>query len=142
MISSSSASSLGLLVGGVLGAVAGDEPVPSGGGVLLVLGGLVPGLVAGPPPAQRLGAGDGGAAGWRAGGAGQSRVSSATAFLAQASSTRSWPAAAAAMSAAVAALFRARGRPLETRCSRAIGVVGEQGFLAAGQRQVVAQVGG
>src|SRR6266567_348857 len=42
---------------------------------------------------------------------GQSRVSSATAFLAQASSTRSLPAAAAAMSAATAALFRALGSP-------------------------------
>ena len=44
MASSSSASSLGLLVGGVLGVVAGDEPVPSGSGVLLVFGGLVPGF--------------------------------------------------------------------------------------------------
>ena len=54
---------LGLLVSGVLGAVAGDEPVPSGGCLLLVLGGLVPGLVAGPPPAQCLGAGHGPAGG-------------------------------------------------------------------------------
>ena len=37
---------LGLLVSGVLGAVAGDEPVPSGGCLLFVLGGVVPGLVA------------------------------------------------------------------------------------------------
>jgi hypothetical protein len=50
---------LGLLVSGVLGAEARDEPVPLGGCLLLVLGGLVPGLVAGPPPAQCLGAGDG-----------------------------------------------------------------------------------
>jgi hypothetical protein len=48
----------GLLVSGVLGAVAGDEVMPPGG-CLLVLGGLVPGLVAGPPPAQCLGAGGG-----------------------------------------------------------------------------------
>jgi len=47
----------GLLVSGVLGAVAGDEMVPSGSCLLLVLGGLMPGLVAGPPPAQCPGAG-------------------------------------------------------------------------------------
>jgi hypothetical protein len=39
------------LVSGVLGAVAGDEVMPPGG-CLLVPGGLVPGLVAGPPPAR------------------------------------------------------------------------------------------
>jgi hypothetical protein len=49
----------GLLVSGVLGAVADDEVVPPGGCLLLVLGGLMSGLVAGPPPAQCLGAGDG-----------------------------------------------------------------------------------
>jgi hypothetical protein len=49
----------GLLGGGVLGAVAGGELVPPGGCLLFVPGGLVSGLVAGPPPAQRLGAGDG-----------------------------------------------------------------------------------
>jgi hypothetical protein len=54
---------LGLLVSGVLGAVAGDELVPSGGCLLLVLGGVVPGLVAGLPPAQRFGAGHGPAGG-------------------------------------------------------------------------------
>jgi hypothetical protein len=53
---------LGLLVGGVLGAVAGDEPVPSGGCLLFVFGGLVPGLVAGLPPAQGFGPVHG--AGW------------------------------------------------------------------------------
>ena len=47
----------GLLVSGVLGTVAGDEVVPSGGCLLLVLGGLMSGLVAGLPPAQCLGAG-------------------------------------------------------------------------------------
>jgi len=41
----------------------------------------------------------------------QSRVISATAFLAHSSSTRVLPALAAAMSAAMAALFSARGRP-------------------------------
>jgi len=46
------------------------------------------------------------------------------------------------MSAAVAALFSALGSPLETRCSRAGRVIGEKGFVAAGQRQVVAQVRG
>ena len=55
----------GLLVSGVLGTVAGDEMVPSGGCLLLVLGGLVPGLVAGPPPAQCLGAGHGPGGGLR-----------------------------------------------------------------------------
>ena len=59
MVSSSSASISGLLVSGVLGAVAGGELVPPGGCLLFVLGGLVPGLVAGPPPAQCLGAGRG-----------------------------------------------------------------------------------
>ena len=49
----------GLLVSGVLGAVAGDEMVPSGSCLLLVLRGLMSGLVAGPPPAQCLGAGHG-----------------------------------------------------------------------------------
>jgi hypothetical protein len=53
----------GLLVRGVLGAVAGEEMVPSGGCLLLVLGGLMSGLVAGPPPAQCFGAGDGPAGG-------------------------------------------------------------------------------
>src|SRR5207244_8425351 len=50
---------------------------------------------------------------------GQSRVSSATAFLAQASSMRSLLSAAAAMMAAVAALLSARGSPPEARWSRA-----------------------
>jgi hypothetical protein len=49
----------GLLVSGVLGAVAGGEMVPSGSCLLLVLGGLMSGLVAGPPPAQCFGAGHG-----------------------------------------------------------------------------------
>jgi hypothetical protein len=49
----------GLAVGGMLGAVAGDEPVPPGGCLLFVLGGLVPGFVSCPPPAQCLGAGHG-----------------------------------------------------------------------------------
>jgi hypothetical protein len=49
----------GLPVSGAPGAVAGGEMVPAGGGLLFVLGGLVSGLVACPPPAQRLGAGDG-----------------------------------------------------------------------------------
>jgi hypothetical protein len=53
---------LGLLVSGMLGAVAGDEPVPSGGCLLFVLGGVVPGLVAGLPPAQGFGPVHG--AGW------------------------------------------------------------------------------
>ena len=54
---------LGLLVSGVLGAVARDETVPSGGCPLLVLGSLVSGLVAGLPPAQCFGAGHGPAGG-------------------------------------------------------------------------------
>ena len=45
----------GLLVGGALGVEAGDEPVPSGQGLVLVLGGLPAGLVACPPPAKRRG---------------------------------------------------------------------------------------
>jgi hypothetical protein len=49
----------GLLVGGALGLEAGDEPVPLGQGLVLVLGGLPAGLVACPPPAQRLGASHG-----------------------------------------------------------------------------------
>src|SRR5947209_16205319 len=53
---------LGLPVGGALSAVARDKPVPPGGCVLLVLGGLVPGLVAGLPPAQGFGPVHG--AGW------------------------------------------------------------------------------
>ena len=53
----------GLLVSGVLGAVASDETVPSGGCVMFVFGSLMPGLVAGLPPAQCLGAGHGPAGG-------------------------------------------------------------------------------
>ena len=53
----------GLLVSGVLGAEAGDEPVPSGSCLLLMLRGLMSGLVACPPPAQCLGAGHGPAGG-------------------------------------------------------------------------------
>ncbi len=49
----------GLPVSGVLGAVAGGDLVPPGGCLLFVLGGPVPGLVAGPPPAQCLSAGQG-----------------------------------------------------------------------------------
>src|SRR6516165_4566294 len=49
----------GLLVRGVLGTIAGDEMVPSGCCLLLVFGGLISGLVAGPPPAQCLRAGHG-----------------------------------------------------------------------------------
>src|SRR5437899_2131113 len=55
---------------------------------------------------------------WRRLAKGHSRVSSATAFLAQASSTSSLASAAAAMRAAVAALLRARGMPLERRWRR------------------------
>jgi hypothetical protein len=58
----------GLLAGGALGAEAGDEPFPSGGGLLLVLGGLPAGLVACPPPAQRLGADHGAGVGMPASG--------------------------------------------------------------------------
>jgi hypothetical protein len=72
--------------------------------VVLMLGGLPAGVVACPPPAQRVGAGHGRGGGLAcAWGGGQSRVSSATAFFALASSMRSRPAAAAAMSAATAA---------------------------------------
>ncbi|HWG61278.1 MAG TPA: hypothetical protein VG253_06150 [Streptosporangiaceae bacterium] len=49
---------LGLLVGGVLGAEARDEMVPPCGCLLFVLGGLVPCLVSGSPPAECFGAGD------------------------------------------------------------------------------------
>ena len=49
----------GLLVGGALGMEAGGEPIPLGPGLVLALGGLSAGLVACPPPAQRLGAGYG-----------------------------------------------------------------------------------
>src|ERR1700757_2409815 len=52
-----------LLVSGVLGAVARDETVPSGGCLLLVLGGVGPVWVAALPPAQRFGAGHGPAGG-------------------------------------------------------------------------------
>src|SRR5260370_42456397 len=52
----------GLLVGGALGVEAGDEPVPSGQGLVLVLGGLPAGLVACPPPAKGRGVGYGGGA--------------------------------------------------------------------------------
>jgi hypothetical protein len=44
-----------LLVSGVLSAVARDEPVPPGGCSVFVPGSLVPGLVAGLPPAQGFG---------------------------------------------------------------------------------------
>jgi hypothetical protein len=53
---------LGLLVSGVLSAVAGGEPVPAGGCSLFVPGSVVPGLVAGLPPAQGFGPVHG--AGW------------------------------------------------------------------------------
>ncbi len=96
----------GLLVGGVAGAELGDGATVLGlSGELAQAGG-------------DGGAGVGHRVAWP--GHGQSRVSSATAFLAQASSTRSLPLAAAAMSAAVAALLSARGSPLATRCSRAM----------------------
>ena len=49
----------GLLAGGALGVEAGDEPIPVCLGLVLVLGGLPARLVARPPLAQRLGAGDG-----------------------------------------------------------------------------------
>src|ERR1019366_10415171 len=86
----------GLLVGGVAGAEFGD------GAAVLGLGGELA------QAGRDGGAGGGHRAAWP--GHGQSRVSSATAFLAQASSTRSLPLAASAMSAAVAALLRARGK--------------------------------
>jgi hypothetical protein len=47
----------GLLVGGVLGAEAAGKAVPLCGCLLLVSGGLVPGLISGLPPAQCLCAG-------------------------------------------------------------------------------------
>jgi hypothetical protein len=56
---------LGLLIGGVLGAVAAGKAVPLCGFLLLVLGGLVPGLVSGLPPAQCLGAGQAAGGGLR-----------------------------------------------------------------------------
>src|SRR6516162_574099 len=110
----------GSLVGGVLGVELVDGAAVLGlGGELAYPGGEGGAGESGWPP----GAGWFAAAGGRGAagpGHGQSRVSSATAFLAQASSTRSLPSAAAAMSAAVAALLRARGRPEATRCSRAM----------------------
>src|ERR1039457_6443257 len=151
----------GLLVGGAAGAEFGD------GAAVLGLGGELA------YPGGDGRAGDGRGPGCRGAGRGlaghgQSRVSSATAFFAQVSSMRSWPAAAPAMIAAVAALLRARGRPPETRCRRAIAssadrgsgrpggggggarggggsggrVVGEEGLVAGGEGQVVPQVGG
>jgi len=50
---------LGFPDGGLPGSVGGGELFLPGSCLLLVLGGLVPGLVAGPPPAQCLGAGRG-----------------------------------------------------------------------------------
>ena len=71
------------------------------------------------------------------------RRSSATAFFALASSMRSWPAAAAAMRAATAALFRARGQPVGDAVQPGDRVVGEQGLPrrpepggAAGRRRI------
>ena len=64
---------LGLLVAGALGAECADVPVPLGGGVVLVFGGLPAGLVSGPPPAQRLGSCDGGGGGLARGWGGVSR---------------------------------------------------------------------
>ena len=64
---------LGLLVAGALGAECADVPVPLGGGVVPVFGGLPAGLVSGPPPAQRLGSGDGGGGGLARGWGGVSR---------------------------------------------------------------------
>ena len=64
---------LGLLVAGALGAECADVPVPLGGGVVLVFGGLPAGLVSGPPPVQRLGSGDGGSGGLARGRGGVSR---------------------------------------------------------------------
>src|ERR1019366_2457128 len=88
----------GLLVGGAAGAEFGDGAagVRLGGGVAY--------------PGGDGRAGDGRGPGCRGAGRGlaghgQSRVSSATAFFAQVSSMRSWPAAAPAMVAAVAALL-------------------------------------
>jgi hypothetical protein len=56
---------LGLLIGGVLGAVAAGKAVPLCGLLLLVLGGLVSGLISGLPPAQCLGAGQAAGGGLR-----------------------------------------------------------------------------
>src|SRR5487761_1730271 len=58
-----------------------------------------------------------------------SRESSATAFLAQASSTMALPSAAPAMRAAVATLLSARGSPLENRCIRATASSAKTGSL-------------
>jgi hypothetical protein len=55
---------LGLLVSGVLSAVARDEPVPPGGCSLFVFGSVVPGLVAGLPPVQGFGPVHGAGWGW------------------------------------------------------------------------------
>src|ERR1700678_3226665 len=108
----------GLLVGGAAGAEFGDGAAVLGLGGELADPGGQGGVHQRRPGAPRPWA----AGGFRAvrQGHGQSRVSSATAFLAQASSMRSLPAAAAAMSAATAAVFRALGSPLAPRCSRAI----------------------
>src|SRR5437899_11458071 len=60
-------------------------------------------------------------------GGGHRRVTSAAAFLAQMSSTRSFPSEAAAMRAAIAALLRARGRPLATRWTGVMALSGRRG---------------
>src|SRR5436305_3671857 len=104
----------GLLVGGAAGAEFGDRPAVLGLGGELADPGGQGGVHQGRPGAVRPEP----AGGRRAAGLmhGQSRVSSATAFLAQASSTRYLPAAAAAVGAAPAALLSSLGRPLATGC--------------------------
>src|SRR5437899_2917782 len=59
----------------------------------------------------------------------QSRVSSATAFFAQSSSASALPAVVAAISAAMAALFSARGRPKLALWSRAMASSASSGSL-------------
>ncbi len=71
----------------------------------------------------------------------RSRLSSATAFLAQSSSTNDLPSAAAAISAAMAALLSARGKPPLALCNLAHASSAIKGVRASGQRQVVAEVG-
>ena len=126
----------GLLVSGVLSAVARNEPVPPGGCSLFVLGSLVPGLVAGLPPAQGFGPVHGAGWCWQS-------VSGelGDCFLGAGIVDEVLAGGRGGDERGGGGVVQGAGQAGGDAVQPGDGVISEQGFLTPGQGHVVAQVG-